>query len=171
MTLNFFSVIKSSNEFYIKYHCQLEIKLEVKQISPRDTYPLRQKILVPGQDFEMCKFEGDEDEQTFHLGAFVEGRLVSVASFFFEKHPDFEGENHFQLRGMATLDEYRQKGFSRELLKVAFPIIKQNFCSLVWCNARVTAMAFYEKVGFVKHGEVFDIPGVGEHILMSKVIK
>lgn len=145
--------------------------MEVKQISPRDTYTLRHKVLVPGKDFEMCKFEGDEDEQTFHLGAFVEGRLVSVASFFFDKHPELVGENHYQLRGMATLDEFRQKGFSTELLKVAFPIIKQNFCNLVWCNARVSAVPFYEKVGFLKHGEIFEIPEIGEHIVMYKIIK
>ncbi len=144
--------------------------MEVKQISARDTYTIRHKILRPGRDFETCIFDGDEDEQTFHLGAFIEGRLVSVASFYYEKNPNFEGENHFQLRGMATLEEFQRKGFSRELLRVAFPIIKQNFCNLVWCNARVEACPFYENLGFEPFGEVFDIPDVGQHILMSKVI-
>ncbi|EQC46047.1 GNAT family N-acetyltransferase [Bacteriovorax sp. Seq25_V] len=144
--------------------------MEVKQISARDTYPIRHKILRPGREFETCIFEGDDDEQTIHLGAFVEGRLVSVASLYYEKNPLFEGENHFQLRGMATLEEFQRKGFSRELLKVAFPIIKQNFCNLVWCNARVEARPFYEKLGFESFGEIFEIPDVGPHILMSKVI-
>lgn len=144
--------------------------MEIKQISPRDTFPIRHKILRPGREFETCKFKGDEDEQTFHLGAMVEGKLVSVASFYFEKCKLLEGENHFQLRGMATLEDFQRKGFSRQLLKVAFPIIKQNFCDIVWCNARVSATEFYAKLGFLKIGEEFDVPDVGPHILMYKKI-
>lgn len=144
--------------------------MEVRQISARDTYPLRHKVLCAGRDFDTAIFEGDEEEQNFHLGAFEDGKLVSVASFYYEKNPNFDGDDHFQLRGMATAEGFRQKGLSRELLKVAFPIIKQNFCNLVWCNARTTAVPFYEKVGFQKFGEEFDIPEVGRHILMYKYI-
>lgn len=145
--------------------------MQVKRISPRDTYPIRQKMLRDGMPIEATYFEGDEDEQTFHLGAFVEGKLVSVASFFFSHNKKFNIDNQYQLRGMATLPSHQRKGFSRELLKVAFPIVKQNFCDLLWCNARVQAVPFYENVGFVKTGEVFEIEGVGPHILMSKEIK
>lgn len=115
-------------------------------------------------------FPGDEDEQTFHLGAFMDGMLVSVASFYFERNPYFDEQYQYRLRGMATHEDYQRKGFSRELLKVAFPIIKQNLCPLVWCNARVKAVGFYQTVGFEKVGEEFDIPDVGPHYLMFKKI-
>jgi predicted GNAT family N-acyltransferase len=125
-------------------------------------------MLRPDSPIERCKFAGDEEDQTFHLGAFMDNKLVSVASFYFEKHPDLEEPFQFRLRGMATLPDYQHKGLSTELLKMAFPIIKQNFCHLVWCNARVTAVEFYQKVGFEKVGEQFDIPGIGPHLLMFK---
>lgn len=127
-------------------------------------------MLRQGHPIETCHFEDDERDQTFHLGAFVEGKLVSVASFYYHKNDKFETENQYQLRGMATLEDFQKKGFSRELLKVAFPIIEQNFCDLVWCNARVAARPFYENVGFEATGEVYEIEGVGPHILMSKQI-
>lgn len=125
-------------------------------------------MLRPDSPIERCKFARDEEDQTFHLGAFMDNKLVSVASFYFEKHPDLEEPFQFRLRGMATLPDYQHKGLSTELLKMAFPIIKQNFCHLVWCNARVTAVEFYQKVGFEKVGEEFDIPGIGPHLLMFK---
>lgn len=144
--------------------------MKVLRISASDTYHLRQKMLRPGRSLEECKFPGDEDEQTFHLGAFHENKLVSVASFFFEKHPNFEEPYQYRLRGMATHEDFQRKGYSRELLKVAFPIIKQNFCTLLWCNARLGAVGFYQTVGFEKIGEVFEIPEIGPHYLMFKKI-
>ena len=142
--------------------------MKVSRIDARDTIPIRHQILRQGHPIEDCHFEGDEEEQTFHLGAFVEGKLVSVASFFFEKHPKLEGEYQYRLRGMATLPEFRHQGLSSELLRMGLPIIKQNFCSLLWCNARVSASGFYQKVGFEKVGSEFDIPSVGPHIVMFK---
>ncbi|MDD0852285.1 GNAT family N-acetyltransferase [Halobacteriovorax sp. GB3] len=142
--------------------------MKVLRISASDTHNIRKQVLAPHLPLEKCVFEGDEEEQTFHLGAFVDGKLVSIASFFYHKNDTFEEENQFQLRGMATLEEHRGKGLSSELLKVAFPVIKQNFCNLVWCDARTSAQGFYQQVGFEKTGEVFNVEDIGEHILMYK---
>jgi len=144
--------------------------LKVLRISAADTRSIRHQILRPNQTLEDCKYPGDESDQTFHLGAFIDGKLVSVASFYFEKHPKLEEPYQYRLRGMATLPDYRGQGLSSELLTMAFPIIKQNFCQLLWCNAREGALGFYEKVGFHSSGNRFDIEGIGPHYLMSKEI-
>jgi predicted GNAT family N-acyltransferase len=143
--------------------------MEVKRISASDTYPIRHKILRAGKPIESCYYHGDKDELTFHLGAFVDKKLVSVASFYFENHQQFQEKhpNQFRLRGMATLAEYQGMGLSSQLLKTALPLIKQNLCTLLWCNARATAEGFYKKVGFEAHGEIFDIPEIGPHRLMT----
>ena len=142
--------------------------MNVKQISARDTYKIRQKMLRPGRDLNECVFAGDDDDQTIHLGAFIEGKLVSVASFYFCNNPRFAENVQYQLRGMATLPEHQNQGFSKELLKFGFPMIKRNFCELVWCNARTSAEGFYQQTGFEAIGEIFDIPDVGPHRLMIK---
>lgn len=143
------------------------------RVQARDTYPLRHKLLRPQGTVADCVFRGDEDDLTFHLGAFVENQLVSVASFYFENHDDFAAvhPHQYRLRGMATLPEHQGQGMSYALLKTAFPLIKQNQCSLLWCNAREAAEGFYKKVGFVSHGEIFEIPLIGPHRLMSIEIR
>ena len=143
-------------------------KLIVKQINADDTHDIRHRMLRQGYPIESCTFDNDENEQSFHLGAFEDGKLISVASFYFEKNSLFDEPNQYRLRGMATLEDHQRKGYSSELLKMAFPIIKQNFCSLLWCNARTPAVGFYQKVGFEKVGEEFDIANVGPHFLMLK---
>jgi GNAT superfamily N-acetyltransferase len=141
--------------------------MEVLRIKAIDTYPIRHKMLRPSGTVEDCMFQGDHDELTFHLGAFVDKKLVSVASFYFEKHPAFSEAYQYRLRGMATLPEYQGQGYSSALLRTAFPVIKQNQCSLLWCNAREKALGFYKNVGFVASGELFSIPNIGKHMLMS----
>jgi len=141
--------------------------VEVLRIKSLDTYPIRHRILRPHGTIEECMFKGDNDELTFHLGAFVEKKLVSVASFYFERNTTFPDPYQFRLRGMATLPEYQGRGLSSALLRTALPAIKQNQCTLLWCNARESALGFYEKVGFKPHGEVFEIPHIGPHFLMS----
>jgi predicted GNAT family N-acyltransferase len=146
--------------------------MKVLRISAQDTYQIRQQVLVPSHELKKAKFENDDDEDvSFHLGAFKQSKLVSVASFFYERNPIFPDLHQYQLRGMATLPENQGQGLSSELLATAFPIIKQNFCTLLWCNARESATGFYEKAGFKKlNDEVFMIDDIGPHVLMSKQI-
>ncbi|MCE3013501.1 MAG: GNAT family N-acetyltransferase [Proteobacteria bacterium] len=147
--------------------------MKVLRVSVRDTYPLRHQMLRPHGTLADCVFKGDDDELTFHLGAFIDGKLVSVASFYFENKDIFEAAHPYQyrLRGMATLPEFQGQGLSSALLKTAFPLIKQNQCTLLWCNARVSAEGFYQKVGFKGQGDVFPIPTIGDHRLMSIEIR
>lgn len=144
--------------------------VEVRRIKAIDTYPIRHKMLRPNGTIEDCMFQGDGDELTFHLGAFVDQKLVSVASFYFERNSIFPEPYQYRLRGMATLPEFQGQGLSSALLRTAFPVIKQNQCNLLWCNAREKAMGFYSNVGFLPTGEIFNIQNVGPHMLMSKKI-
>lgn len=141
--------------------------MNIRQIDPKDTYAIRHIMLREGLDVESCKFDGDFDELTIHLGGFVDEKLASVASFYFHKNENIDEEYQYQLRGMATLSQYQAQGLSSALLKTAFPMIRANNVHLLWCNARIGAIGFYEKVGFTKLSDQFDIPGVGPHVLMS----
>ena len=142
--------------------------MKILRISTVDTYPIRNFILRPHKPIKECQFEGDDHELTFHLGGFEQGKLVSIASFYYQKNPQLPQEHQFRLRGMATLPEFQGKGFSKGLLKIAFPMIKKSFCETVWCNARQVAYGFYKKVGFDFTGKEFVIPDIGPHTLMTK---
>lgn len=140
--------------------------MQIRRISARDTLYIRSKLLRNGAPASECIFEGDNDDQTFHLGAFIDGKLASVVSFFYRDNPDLPGENQYQLRGMATLDSYQGQGISSKLLKIGLPMAKQNQCEVVWCNARESAKGFYSKLGFKESGKKFDIEKIGTHELM-----
>lgn len=144
--------------------------MRVLRIKPEETYYLRSKMLWPGKSLNECKFPGDFESQTFHLGAYIDDKLVSISSFYFSQNQAINEEFQFQLQGMATLSDYRKRGFSSQLLDTAIVVLKQNQCRVLWCNAREAARGFYEKVGFTAQGDYFDIADIGSHILMVRPI-
>lgn len=143
-------------------------KLEIRRINASDTINMRLKFLYPGCSHQRAIYPGDEDGQSFHLGAFENSKLISIASFIFEKHPEIASDHQYRLRGMVTVESFRKRGIGRELLKMAFPVVKQNSCDYLWCHAREDARGFYLKTGFEQSNGPYHISDIGLHYLMTK---
>jgi GNAT superfamily N-acetyltransferase len=144
--------------------------VEVRNIEPEMTYGLRHSVLRPHQTVEDCIYDTDHEDYAFHVGAFYQGRLISIASFCVEKNPDFPIERQYRLRAMATLEEFRKLGFGRAVVNYAEILIKEQGIDFLWCKGRTTVQEYYNKLGFKTHGEVFDYPPIGPHIVMYKKI-
>lgn len=146
-------------------------EISIREIRPEDTYPIRQQILRPGRPKEEVQFSGDTDKSTLHLGAFVDNRLVGIASFVKNPHKDFDEQEQYQLRGMAILPEARNKQLGKQLLQWAEAFLKeQRQVNFLWCNARESAVDFYRKNNYRTHGDYFEIPNVCTHIVMYKYL-
>ncbi len=74
----------------------------------------------------------------------------------------------WRIRGMATRPEARRRGIASALLCFCEAHAREHGGLRLWCNARVPARGFYEHRGLTVIGDVFDIPGIGPHYLMSK---
>jgi ribosomal protein S18 acetylase RimI-like enzyme len=143
---------------------------EIRFVNAEAVLPLRSIVLREGKPLEECIFPGDEKESTFHLGDFEEGRLVCVATFQLTAHPDFEGKA-YQLRGMATLPEFRGKGIGNKLLNFAIVYLRGQQTNYIWCNARKAAFSFYLSQGFEFISREFEIPKIGPHRVMYLKIR
>ncbi|MGN7297943.1 GNAT family N-acetyltransferase [Ferdinandcohnia sp. SAFN-114] len=142
--------------------------LEVKKIEAEMTYELRHSILRPHQPMEASMYESDHENGSFHVGAFYYGRLISTASFCAMLNPDFSSEKQYRLRAMATVGEFRKRGAGREVVNYAESILQIKDIELLWCMGRTNVQGYYERLGFKQHGEVFDYPPIGPHIVMVK---
>ncbi|WP_353137476.1 GNAT family N-acetyltransferase [Pseudopedobacter sp.] len=135
----------------------------VKFVNVSEVLFVRNIVLRDGKlSNEECVFDNDNDESSFHLGYEIEGELVSVASFHKVPHPDFSGDG-YQLRGMATLYEFRGKGYGNMMLNFAIVYLRGRKANYIWCNARKVAYKFYLSLGFEFISEEFEIPNVGPH--------
>jgi predicted GNAT family N-acyltransferase len=140
----------------------------VDEVAAEITYALRGAVLRP--DGGDVVWAGDEDPDTFHLAARTDdGRTVGVVRFSPAPCPwRAEARAPWQLRGMATEPEVRGSGAGRALVTVGLAAVEARGGDLVWCDARVTAAGFYERMGFTVVTEPFDKPGIGPHVGMVK---
>ena len=164
----------------------------VKIISQQQTLPLRKKVLRPNQPIESCYFSEDKYIDTFHLGVFVGGEIVSTGTFCRESSPHFTNAHQYRLRGMATAEGFRGLGCGALIVREGERLILGKHQSdrridhshggtihsqqahdsniLIWFNAREAAFGFYQKLGYEFHGELFQIPISGPHKVMFRKI-
>lgn len=147
-----------------------EVIMNIEQIKPIDTLPLRQEILRPNSLPSECIYEGDEDNSTVHFGAIYGGSIVGILSMYHRSYTDLSGSDVFQLRAMATALSIRGQGAGFKLLKEAEAHAKDKGGKYLWANARSVAIEFYRKSGYSISPIKFEIEGVGSHYLIRKCV-
>jgi len=155
------------NEFCILALCFLLADNMIEFIKSTDILNVRNIVLRDNKlTPDECRFPTDEIKGAFHLGYYDGDTLATVVSL----HPQSYGEligNGYQLRGMATLAEYRGKGFGKIIVDYAVDYLQKKHASYIWCNARKGASKFYHDCGFEIISDEFEIKGIGAHYVMS----
>ncbi|RAR71449.1 GNAT family N-acetyltransferase [Flavobacterium aciduliphilum] len=142
--------------------------IELKKIDASELIPIRHLVLRDGRPIETCIFEGDTLSSTIHFGLFFEHELIGVASLYSSKNKKLSNADQYQLRGMAILPKYQQKGFGRRLLEHCENQLKTQSNRLLWFHAREKAVPFYKKLGYTILGDFFIIESIGPHVVMYK---
>ncbi len=142
----------------------------IQEITATDTYPVRHLVLRAGKSIESCHFEGDELDSTHHLGYFLDNQLIGVVSLFEAENLLLGAGKSFQIRGMAVLDSHQKQGVGEALVSKAESFCVTEKATLIWFNARTSAVGFYHKMGYEIIGSEFEIKEVGPHLLMCKQI-
>ena len=141
----------------------------IDYIATQETLDLRNRVLRDNAGLDKCVFPTDEKQGNFHLGKFIDGKVVSIATFFPE---DYEGRGAggFRLRGMATDPAFAGRGCGSDLIKFAINELRSANASYIWCHARTSAVGFYKKLGFEVVSDEFEVPEIGPHFNMIKTI-
>lgn len=81
---------------------------------------------------------------------------------------EWEGKPAWQLRGMAVDEKVRESGIGRKLVEAAEKFAVASDVPRLWCNARVPAVGFYERMGWRVVSAVFEVPTAGPHVKMVR---
>jgi L-Ala-D/L-Glu epimerase len=144
----------------------------VRPVPAADVWPIRHKVLRPGQPATSCSYPEDDRPGARHLAALHKGSRVGAASVYHEDPPaefavpGLNPGRGWRLRGMATVNEVRGTGAGSALLRTALTHAALAGAEAVWCNARSSVAGFYRKHGFHTLGEEFEMPGIGPHQFM-----
>ena len=149
---------------------ELQLNAYVRIVDAETVRPLRHSELRKGQDFATTSYLKDYEQDTFHMACILDEKIVTCATFYPEESTKRKSENAYRLRGMATDVRFQRKGYATDLMTETFIQLKEKKCDLLWCNARLIAVDFYESLGFNILGEIFEIKGIGPHYYMHKEI-
>jgi GNAT superfamily N-acetyltransferase len=134
-------------------------------------------VLRPHQRRDEVRFPDDEGPSTAHFCArddnddvvgddVVGDDVVGVVSVMRQGPPWRPDLDAWRLRGMATAPARRGTGVGSALFDAVFDHVAAAGGGLLWCNARLAAVGFYERAGMVTTGDVWEEPVIGPHIAM-----
>jgi len=147
-------------------------------ITASETIPLRMAILRQGLPMEEAVFVGDEEDTTFHVGAFDEadGQPLAIATMMLQADARCDSGSgslsglRYRLRGMAVAESRQRTGLGSTALIFAEQEAAKRGATIVWCNAREPAVPFYLRHDYETVGDRFDIPTAGPHFFCRKTL-
>ena len=146
--------------------------MTIKELPAADIRKLRHEVLWSHKpSFEDCVIEPDYVETTFHMGALENHKVVGTSTFLIDINDKFDTTSQYRLRAMATSPSVRGKQVGRQIIEVSIEKLKNMSIDLLWCDARLEATGFYEKLGFKMKGELYNVPDIGPHKLMYLKLK
>ncbi|KAK8092014.1 hypothetical protein PG997_002375 [Apiospora hydei] len=167
----------------------------IRAITPSETHNLRHRVLWPHKPLEYVQLE--EDDQGHHFGVFLEDASpllppnlqhlqqptqegeekdkssvptepVSIISMFFagdEANP----KKVARFRKFATDPQWQGRGVGSALLRYAIVFAVTEGAESVWCDARTSALGFYQRFGMDREGEEF-LKGEVPYFKMSRTL-
>lgn len=124
-------------------------------------WQIRQRVMYPAAPVAAVQLPDDEAGQ--HLGIWINEKPVSIVSLF-------RDGDRFQFRKFATETDQQGKGYGSYLLQHLVQLAKEQHAAVLWCNARVSATAFYARFGFSATGASWRKNGI-DFIKMEKLLK
>ena len=124
--------------------------VRVRPLVLEETIDLRRHVLRGGAADAVVRYATDDDPSTWHLGAVdEEGAVVATSTFFAEPCPLFpEKGGAVRLRSMAVAPGRQGQGVGVLVLEAALERLRDQGATVVWANARDSALGFYARCGF-----------------------
>jgi len=120
--------------------------IQIEQIRYELTWRIRRDAMYPNADYDVVKLP--EDPNGLHFGLYADDQLSSVVSLF-------DDAGIYQFRKFATLPKAQAKGYGSLLLNHIISYARERAATKIWCNARLSALGFYSKLGFIPKDEPF----------------
>ena len=144
------------------------MNLSLKIVKSEDLLNLRSKILRNNLDPNLCRFPGDKEINSFHLGAFNGNTLIGGVSVMKNECKKKELPNCFQLRGLFVDKEFQHNGIGKTIVNFVENRLRDSGVNYLWMNARESAVLFYLKLNYSNSKISYLINEIGLHYLLYK---
>lgn len=126
----------------------------IRRTTADDLLDLRRVALRDGRTDLSASLDADEDPTTIHLAAFDDSNgeeVIGCLTLIADRYPDDTIACATRIALMAVADAHRGEGLGFRLIDAAKDLEPNG----LWARARVTALPFYERLGFVVTSDEF----------------
>ena len=134
----------------------------------QDAYPIRQEVFIREQGVPEELELDDFDPGAQHALAYEDSRCLGTARLV------YLDPEHAQIGRMAVLSAFRGRGIGTAILKSLVEQAQSQGIGRLVLHSQVVAMPFYERLGFVAQGPIYDEAGIPHRnmiLLLSKIAK
>lgn len=111
---------------------------------------LRYEILRKPLNLHFTAEQLAAEKDYFHLGYYKEGVLIACLMLVPKEY------GSIQMKQVAVAQNWQGKGIGAKLVNAAEKFAREKGFSLMFCHARNTAVPFYEKLNYLKVGDMFE---------------
>lgn len=130
-----------------------------------EAFSIRKTVFIDEQNVPE-ELELDEyDPQALHALAKFGMQFVGTARLV-----DL-GNGQAQIGRMAVLAQYRNQGFGKQILEGLIWAAKEKGISSIILHSQVSAMPFYEKLGFIAQGPIYSEANIPHRNMMLVLTK
>ncbi|BFZ64199.1 hypothetical protein YB2330_005338 [Saitoella coloradoensis] len=144
-------------------------EVQICQITPDQTIPLRHSVLWPDQPQSYVLLEDDFSDTATHFGAFIPSSASTVPIGVISLFALPSDTACYRFRKFAVDPAHQNRGIGTLLLRRVMTTCMERGASEVWCDARVGACGLYEKFGMLIDQEKGEwVKGGVEYVRMVK---
>ena len=143
--------------------------MQARPIEAGISRELRRSVLRPNLP-PGSALPGDDDAGVVHIGAFLDGELISACLIFPADAPWLRSRIGWRLRAMASNSNKNGLGGGTAVLAEAVRIAAAAGGEVLWCHARQAAVGFYAQAGWTAEGELFETE-IGPHLRMWRSLQ
>jgi len=126
---------------------------------------IRQDVFVTEQNVPLALELDDLDDETTHYVGFVGDQAVATARVAVNP-----ATNNWHIQRVATDRQFRGHGYAAKVMQTIIADARANHAKTLDLGAQITALGFYEKLGFIGEGEIFMDAGI-QHRNMILILK
>lgn len=125
----------------------------------KEALNIRHQVFVIGQNCPE-EIEYEFEEESTHFLVIDKNKFVATARYR-------KTSKGYKLERFAVIKEKRGKGYGKYILKEILNDLR-NYNGLIYMHAQIQVLPFYEKMGFIKQGNLFEEAGIMHYNMYLK---
>ena len=129
----------------------------------QDAVGIRRQVFIDEQGIDPHDELDGTDEDKMHYVGYVDDQPVTTARI------DMLAGNRVKIQRVATVASARHRGYAGTLIKQIIADARRSEVARIELDAQLTALAFYQELGFVAIGEPFEEAGIQHKTMRYQV--